>query len=147
MRPDQVHVNVAVAAASNSSARESERRTLSTNVLEPLPPARDLAEDRFGPPATARGRQAAAAVLSPVAAAGAALAVHYFLPDRQLLPLSIGWLDVLPFWSRPYPAIIEVLGALALVLAALQWAWRPLRPWVRHHAPLLAGMFFASALW
>jgi sulfonate transport system permease protein len=120
---------------------------VSTNVLETLPPAGDLGENRFGPPAAAHGRQAAAAVLSPVAAAGAALALHHFLPDRQLLPLSMGWLEALPFWSRPYPAVIEVLGAAALMLAIAQWAWQPLRPWVRHHAPLLAGLLMACAFW
>src|SRR5438128_4371249 len=124
-----------------------ERRTVSTNVLEPLPPAGDLVENRFGPPAIVHGGRAAAAVLAPVVAAAAALALHRFLPDQQLLPLSMGWMDGLPVWGRPYPVVIETFGAAALLLAIIQWAWRPLRPWVRHHAPLLAGLLAVGALW
>ena len=33
------------------------------------------------------------------------------------------------------------------MLVAVQWVWRPLRPWVRHYAPLLAGAVLAFCLW
>ena len=56
-------------------------------------------------------------------------------------------MDGLPVWGRPYPVVIETFGAAALLLAIIQWAWRPLRPWVRHHAPLLAGLLAVGALW
>jgi NitT/TauT family transport system permease protein len=86
-------------------------------------------------------------VLSPAIAALAALAIHQLMPSRQLLPLSIGWLDKLPGWERPYPVVLEALLMVSLVLAAAQWAWRPLRPWVRHNAPLLAAALVLFALW
>jgi NitT/TauT family transport system permease protein len=120
---------------------------LATNVLESLPPAQ-LREGQAALPgaATARGR-AAAAVLSPVLGALAALALHQFLPSRQLVPLSMGWLEELPAWQRPYPVLLEAVLAISLLLAVAQWAWRPLRPWVRHYAPLVAGLMAVFAVW
>jgi NitT/TauT family transport system permease protein len=98
------------------------------------------------PGAAARGR-AAAVVWLPAVAALAALALHQFLPDRQLLPLSLGWLDRLPAWGRPYPVVLEVLLAGSPLLAAVRWVWPPLRLWARHQAPLLAGVLVVLALW
>ena len=120
---------------------------VATNVLEPLPVPADLQEGRTGPQSPAGGARAAAAVLSPAVAALAALAVHEFLPNRQLLPLSMGWLDDIPAWGRPYPAVLESLLAVSVLLAAAQSVGRPLRPWVRHHAPLLAGALGLFTLW
>jgi NitT/TauT family transport system permease protein len=97
--------------------------------------------------AAARGGRSAAAVLSPAVAALLALALHLFLPNRQLPPLSMGWLDKLPAWGRPYPVVLESFLAASLLLAAVQWAWRTLRPWAYHNGPLLAGLLILFALW
>jgi NitT/TauT family transport system permease protein len=123
---------------------------LSSDVVDSPPLADDL-ETHPLPAGTARpgGRAAGAflavAVLSPCALAGAALWVHRFVPDMQRVPMS--WLDQVPPGLHPYPVLLEVLGAASLLLALAQWAWRPLRPWVRHYAPLLAGLIFVFALW
>ncbi|HEV3263524.1 MAG TPA: ABC transporter permease subunit [Gemmataceae bacterium] len=96
-----------------------------------------------GPAAT--GGRAVAAVLAPAVAAVAALLAHRFLPNNQIVPTS--WVDPLQVWLHPYPVVLEALLAASLVLAAAQWPWRPLRPWVRHNAPLLAGAILVFSLW
>jgi NitT/TauT family transport system permease protein len=112
---------------------------VAVNVLETLASPADLEERRAQLPGVA--------VLAPVAAALAALALHRFLPDRQLLPLSMDWVDALPAWERPYPLVLETLLAASLLLAVAQLIWPALRPWARHHAPLLAGLLGVLALW
>ncbi|HEV3167260.1 MAG TPA: ABC transporter permease subunit [Isosphaeraceae bacterium] len=78
----------------------------------------------------------AAAVLAPAAAALVALVVHKLVPTRQTsLPTHL------------YPVLLEILLAATLVLAAAQWAWRRLRPWARHNAPLLAGGILVLCAW
>lgn len=121
---------------------------MSTNVLDPLPPPGELT----AVPTTTRGRpargaRATAAVLSPVVAALAALGLHRFLPDRQLVPLSMDWVEQLPFWGHPYPAALEGCLGLSLLLAAVYVIWRPARPWIRFNAPLLAGLLAVFGLW
>jgi NitT/TauT family transport system permease protein len=86
-----------------------------------------------------------AAVLSPVVAAAAALALDLWLPNRQLPPMS--WTDALPPWRHPYPLLLQALAAAALVVALVQWAWPAARPWARHHAPLWAGLAVAFGVW
>ena len=119
---------------------------MSANVVELPPPTTGFKEDRpTHGSAAVRGGRAAVAVLSLPAAALAALALHEFLPSRQSLPPT--WTGSLPPWLHPYPVLLETLLAASLVVAAVQWAWRSLRPWVRHHAPLLAGAVVVGALW
>lgn len=65
-----------------------------------------------------------------------AFLLHRFLPNRQS-PLPTG----------PYPALLLVLLAGALALAVIQAAFRRLRPWARHHAPLFAGGIATLAVW
>jgi NitT/TauT family transport system permease protein len=84
----------------------------------------------------AEGFRAAVAVLSAPAVALLALLAHKFLPSRQI---------ALP--TRMYPLLLEIGLGATLFLAAVQWAWRPMRPWVRYKAPLLAGAFFLLGLW
>lgn len=91
-----------------------------------------------------RGR-AALAMLSPLAAALVALAIHLLLPDEQLPALS--WVDSLPAWLHPYPVLVLVLAAASLFLTLVQWVWRPLRPWLVHHAPLVAAFLLELGLW
>jgi NitT/TauT family transport system permease protein len=95
--------------------------------------------------AASTGSRAALAVLSPCLLAVGALLVHRYLPDKQLLPMS--WVDDLPPWLHPYPILLATLGSISFLLAVVQWAWRPLRPWVRHHAPLVAEFIFLFILW
>jgi len=85
------------------------------------------------------------AVLSPILVAAAALAVHRYLPDEQLPPLS--WLDTLPAWRQPYPVVLALVGA-GTILAAIAQAVVPLlRPIVRHFAPLIAGATGVAIVW
>lgn len=72
------------------------------------------------------GRRAAAAVLSPAAAALAALALHLLLPSGQAPPPT--WTDPLPAWLRPYPLALETLVGLLPLLALLEWGIRRVRP-------------------
>lgn len=110
---------------------------MSLQTLEtPVP----VADRRDGGPATrggaARGGRAAVTLLLPAIAAAAALLAHTLLPSRQAsLP------------TRPYPILLEILLAAALLWAIVPWAWRRLRPWARHRAPLLAGAILWLGLW
>lgn len=72
----------------------------------------------------------------PPAAGVAALLFHRFLPNQQ---------TSLP--TRAYPLLLELLIAATLVLVAIYCVVRPWRPWIRHHAPLLAGAFLWLGLW
>jgi NitT/TauT family transport system permease protein len=89
------------------------------------------------PPADgATGARGVAAVLAPVLAALAALLLHKLLPNRQ-----IG----LPTWL--YALLLQTFVVVAVVLAAIHWAWRPLRNGIRHYGPLLAGVAVWLCLW
>src|SRR5947209_10830132 len=101
-------------------------------VISPELPARTVSSG--GP----RKVAPAIAVLSPIVTAGLALAVHCLIPDNQEILLSS--LRKLPAWQHPYCILTLILGALSVVAAVGQWAWRPLQSWVRHYAPLLAGL-------
>jgi NitT/TauT family transport system permease protein len=119
---------------------------LSTNVIDLPPVAADPAESRpalRGP--TSGSLLAVLAVLSPCLLAIGALLVHRYLPNKQELPMT--WLDDVPAWQHPYPMLLGGLGAIFLLLALAQWACPPLRGWVRHHAPLVAGFIFLFMLW
>jgi NitT/TauT family transport system permease protein len=76
------------------------------------------------------------AALSPPAAGLAALLIHKLVPSQQ---------SELP--TRVYPLLLQILVAATFVLAAVQWAWRPMRAWVRHNGPLLAGGFLWLGIW
>jgi NitT/TauT family transport system permease protein len=84
-------------------------------------------------------------VLSPALMAAVALAVHQLLPNRQELPLGLS--KELREGLGPYPLVLKMVLGAALALAAAQAAWRPLRRWARHYAPLLAGLLFLFTLW
>jgi NitT/TauT family transport system permease protein len=88
-----------------------------------------------GPTRPPRGRTIGA-VLAPAAASLLALALHLGLPSRQ---------SSLP--TRSYPLLLLGLLAVSIVLAAAYAARRRARPWVRHHAPLMAGAIAAIAAW
>lgn len=125
---------------------------VSSDVLSPVAVAAEPSARRAASPAArARGAVPILAALAPAVAAGTALAVHRLLPVRQMLadgePLPTTWMDGLPAWQQPYPALLGALLAVALVSAVAQWAWRPLRPWVRHYGPLVAAAVFTAALW
>ncbi|HEY1861627.1 MAG TPA: ABC transporter permease subunit [Gemmataceae bacterium] len=119
---------------------------MSSNVIEP--PAIDEAANETRPaPIAVRdpGWRGLAIALGPPLAAGAALGVHGLLPVNAEIPMS--WLDAVPAWRHPYPVMLGgVLGA-SLLLALMQWAWRPLRAWVQHYAPLWTGALGAACLW
>ncbi|APW59504.1 ABC transporter permease [Paludisphaera borealis] len=92
-----------------------------------------------GPAGTAPasgGGLAAAAVLSSSIAALSALALHWTLPSRQS-----------PVPTRLYPILLEGLLAVSIAVAVVHWAWPRLRPWARHHAPLMAGGIVALVIW
>jgi NitT/TauT family transport system permease protein len=62
--------------------------------------------------------------------------MHNLLPNEQI---------ALP--THTYPTLLRTLLLAMLVLAIVQWAWRPLRTWTRHNGPLLAGAFVLLAFW
>ena len=95
--------------------------------------------------AAGRNIRDAAAILSPAVAAGAALAVHLLLPNGQVP--QVGWTRHLAPWLHPYPALLEGALVVVLLVIAVQWAWRPLRRWASHYAPLLAGAIAAFCAW
>jgi NitT/TauT family transport system permease protein len=80
------------------------------------------------------------AVLSPVLAALVALLLHVLLPDGQNL-------DSHPAGLHPYPNLLGAFFAASLLLVGAQAVWRPMRPWVLHYAPLLAGAIVVLGLW
>lgn len=89
--------------------------------------------------------RSAMALLSPVAVAAAALVLHRFLPNGQ--PESLSWISTLPFWKHPYPVVLAAIAFGSLLLAVSGVVWRPLGPWARHAAPLLAGATSLLCLW
>jgi len=86
--------------------------------------------------AVGRGVGAAALVMTPAAAALAALAAHFGMPNQQVAP---------PTYI--YPLMLVVLLVISLSFAALQGVWRASRLWVRHYAPLLAGAILTLCVW
>lgn len=113
---------------------------MSTNTVEPPASPAVRAHARHG----ASSARAAAAVLSPVVVALAALAIHRTLPNEQLIPLA---LEGVPTWRHPYPVLLVAVLVFSLGLAALQAVWHFPRAWVRHIAPLIAGATALSCLW
>jgi NitT/TauT family transport system permease protein len=118
---------------------------LSSDVVDPVALAAEPVGSRPAAGAVRVRQRPALSVLAPAVAALAALAVNRYLPSRQLLPMT--WMDGLPAWQHPYPVLLAVLLAGTLLAAAGQWVWRPLRPWVRHYAPLVAGFLVVVCAW
>lgn len=83
-----------------------------------------------------RGVMGAAPALAPLAMAATAWLVHRFVPNLQ---------TSLP--TRPYPSLLAALLIASLPLAASWWVWRPSRPWIRQHAPHLAGAILSLCVW
>jgi NitT/TauT family transport system permease protein len=79
---------------------------------------------------------ATASLLPPAAAALAAIVIHRFLPSSQ---------SQLP--TRLYPLLLQALLIATLALAVVQWAYKPLRRWVRHYGPLLTAAILLLCLW
>ena len=77
-----------------------------------------------------------AALLAPSVAAPLAGLLHRRLPDAQ--PGSP---------SRAYHLVLAALLAGTVLMAIAQLAIPRLRPWVRHHGPLVAGLIGVLALW
>jgi NitT/TauT family transport system permease protein len=119
---------------------------LSSETLD-YPPPEVVPHHGLVPPARpARwGVGAAVAVLSPAALALVALGVHNLLRTRQKIPLN--WLYSATGELHPYPVVLRAVLAASLLLAGIAWAWRPMRPWARHYAPLLAGLLGVFAAW
>jgi NitT/TauT family transport system permease protein len=125
------------------------RVPLSLNVAEseaaPATPDATAPVGRGAAVSADRVAAAGAGVLALALAALAALAVHLFLPNGQTP--EIAWTDALAPWLHPYPILLETLLAAALLLAAAQWTWPPLRAWLGHFAPLLAVGVLAFCAW
>ncbi len=110
---------------------------MSSEVIDyPIAPEAVVSNDL---PAQARAPLALRPVLiavAPIVTALAALALHKFLPNRQ---------STLP--TKIYPLLLQILLAVTVLLALAQWAWRPMRSWFRHTAPLMAGDFVWLGVW
>jgi NitT/TauT family transport system permease protein len=102
----------------------------------------DVSEPTEAPPPTEGGGRVAVALVAPLAAALAALGIHAMVSA----PATRAWAE-LPFWVQPYPALLGVLFAFALVLAGLHALCPPARSWARYHAPLLAAVIGWLGLW
>jgi NitT/TauT family transport system permease protein len=90
------------------------------------------------PPRQTAGVEAPAlAVLAAPVAAAVAMALHQLLPSQPDALATVGL----------YVVLLEILGAGTLLLAAAQWAWRPLQPLVRHYSPLVAGAIAWLCIW
>jgi NitT/TauT family transport system permease protein len=83
-----------------------------------------------------QGLRATLAVLAAPAVGLLALLAHKYIPNKQSAPPT-----------KLYPLMLEIGISVTLFFAAVQWAWRPVRPWVRAKAPLWAGGLFLLALW
>jgi NitT/TauT family transport system permease protein len=116
------------------------------NLVEPQ---LEVAGSVLQPPGRSAPRSAPAglapAVLAPVVVALSALAVHVFLPDEQLAPLS--WLDALPTWRHPYPVVLGVVLIGSVLAVGAQALFASLRESVRHFAPLVAGAVGVLTAW
>lgn len=75
-------------------------------------------------------------VFLPIVAAMTAWAVHAFVPARQFVPTLV-----------LYPRLLLAIAAVAIVALVLQAVWKPARPWVRHHAPLIAAAVGVLIVW
>ncbi len=119
---------------------------MASNLLTTPSPTAELIESRPLPPTVTAPHavRVVAAALSWAMAAVAALAVHLLVPDGQELLTAP---STTPPWRQPYPLLLEAGVLLALLLAVAAWAWRALRPWAHHYAPLLAGAFTLLAVW
>lgn len=95
-------------------------------------------------PASAEARVWAAG-LAPVLLAGIALVIHLFMPDAQAR--SFSWVDKVSSWRHPYPVLLYGLAALSVFFTILQFLWHPLRPWIGHHGPLVAGAIGLTIVW
>jgi NitT/TauT family transport system permease protein len=119
---------------------------LATNVLEQtVVPQREGRLQVTGDAARPGALTVAVRVLTPPLTALAALAVHWGLRDKQLLPMS--WMDGLTAWQHPYPLLLAGLLVLSLAAAVAQAVWEPVRPWIRLKAPLWAGAILVLCAW
>lgn len=82
---------------------------------------------------------------APLAVGAVALAIHLFLPSRQIPPMT--WMDSLPAWRHPYPLLLMILLVGSVLLIAAQGIWPALRAGVRHLLPLLAGVMGILCFW
>lgn len=108
----------------------------STAAEEILTPRPRLVDGPSMGAAATRPLGAVTAVLSPIVAAIMALLVHAMLPN---------WQEGSP--TRIYPMLLGGLLVVSVVSALLHLLWRRPRPWIRHHAPLLAGAIALMELW
>jgi NitT/TauT family transport system permease protein len=86
-----------------------------------------------------------AAALALAAASLTGLLVHGFVPAARLSPPS--WMDELPNWQHPYPVLLTLMLVVALVVATVQYLWRPLRSPAIHYAPLVAAALLLLCAW
>ncbi len=118
---------------------------MASNTLEPSTIAAPGEPRENRGPIRPLGARAIVSLAAPIVAAGLALGVHQLLPVRPDLPM--GWLDTLTPWQHPYPILLLILIGFSVLMVALQAAWRPLRPWVLHYAPLIAAALVWLIVW
>ena len=102
------------------------------------PPA-TVSEVTNGAPARARetaAQSSAAVALLPPLVAVIALLVHSLVPNQQSI-----------LRTHLYPLLLQILLGVGLLLALLQWAWRPSRGRIRYYSPLFAGVIAWLFIW
>ena len=56
-------------------------------------------------------------------------------------------MEAFPAWQHPYPVVLQGFGTFAIFLTLLYGVWSPSRPYLHHHAPLLAGAIGLLCAW
>jgi NitT/TauT family transport system permease protein len=119
---------------------------VSVELMEPMLPTPPQAPALLaGAAVRPRPERTAWAVLAALVAITVSYAVHAFVPNGQEIILSS--LKKLPPSQHPFVVLLQVLAGVVAVSAVIAWLWRPLRPWVGHYAPLLAGAVVALTAW
>jgi NitT/TauT family transport system permease protein len=113
----------------NTSVEELQQQTVIVSASH-----RPAAETAFAPPAVVKSRpQTWLAV--PVGAC-IALAIHFLVPKRELVPPT-----------HYYPLLLSVMLALGLLGAALYPFFEGLRKWMRHMCPMLGVATMSAGIW
>jgi NitT/TauT family transport system permease protein len=129
-----------------SRSSHTEFVALSSNVADPVILAPPEERPALSGPAAPAGRIPPLAVaLIPALAAVGAMVIDQRLPTLQELPPS--WMDSIPTWKHPYSLLLDAIVLASLIAALVQGLGAPLRAWVRHYAPLLAGATLLTCLW
>jgi NitT/TauT family transport system permease protein len=113
----------------NPSAQE-----LKEPIPVPMAEGKKLSAASLGLPGG--GRLPARILLAVPITASIALAVHFWVSRKQPSPDT-----------QPYFVLLGIILSGAILAAAVQPLWLPLRRWMHHMCPIIAAAVFLLALW